>query len=108
MANSKILAQKQEVINEIKDNINNANGVVFFDYRGLTDAEAKELRRTLKENNACYKVYKNTLMARALKELDVNIDEHLVGPSALAFSSDEIAPIKVLSKFAESHPAVVF
>ncbi len=107
MANSKILAQKQEVINEIKDNINNANGVVFFDYRGLTDAEAKELRRTLKENNACYKVYKNTLMARALKELDVNIDEHLVGPSALAFSSDEIAPIKVLSKFAESHPAVV-
>ncbi len=107
MANSAILAKKQEVIDEIKENISNAKGVVFFDYRGITDADAKELRRALRENNACYKVYKNTLMQRALKDLNVSIDEHLVGPSALAFSSDEIAPIKVLSKFAESHPDVV-
>ena len=107
MANSAILAKKQVIIDEIKENINNSNGVVFFDYRGISDSEAKELRKALRENNACYKVYKNTLMARALKDLNISIDEHLVGPSALAFSSDEIAPIKVLSKFAESHPAVV-
>ena len=47
MANANILAKKQEVIDEIKDRIDNAGGVVFFDYRGLTDAEAKELRRSL-------------------------------------------------------------
>ena len=46
MANVNILAQKQVVIDEIKERISNANGVVFFDYRGLTDAEAKELRRS--------------------------------------------------------------
>ena len=106
MANANILAQKQEVINEIKDRIDNANGVVFFDYRGLTDAEAKELRRSLKDAGADYKIYKNTLVTRALNELNIKLDEDLFGPSALAYANDEIAPIKVLSEFAKSHPAV--
>ena len=106
MANVAILAQKQEVINEIKDKIDNAGGVVFFDYRGLTDAEAKELRRSLKDAGADYKIYKNTLVTRALDELKIKLEDDLFGPSALAYSSDEIAPIKVLSEFAKSHPAV--
>ena len=107
MANVNILAKKQVVIDEIKDRISNATGVVFFDYRGLTDAEAKELRRSLRDVGADYKVYKNTLMARALKDLNVDIDENLVGPSALAYSNDQVAPIKVLSNFAKNHPAVI-
>ena len=107
MANVNILAKKQEVIDEIKENIKSANGVVLFDYRGLTDSEAKELRKGLKEAGAKYKVYKNTLMQRALKDLNINIDESLVGPSALAYSEDQIAPIKVLSTFAKTHPAVI-
>ena len=106
MANAAILAQKQEVINEIKDKIDNAGGVVFFDYRGLTDAEAKELRRSLKNAGADYKIYKNTLVTRALDELKIKLEDDLFGPSALAYSSDEIAPIKVLSEFAKDHPAV--
>ena len=106
MANVNILAQKQEVINEIKEKIDNAGGVVFFDYRGLTDAEAKELRRSLKNAGADYKIYKNTLVTRALNELNIKLDNDLFGPSALAYASDEIAPIKVLSEFAKSHPAV--
>ena len=107
MANVNILAKKQVVIDEIKDRISNANGVVFFDYRGLTDAEAKELRRSLRDAGADYKVYKNTLMARALKDLNIDIDENLVGPSALAYAEDQVAPIKVLSNFAKKHPAVI-
>lgn len=107
MANAKILAQKQEVIDEIKDRIQNSTGVVFFDYRGLTDGEAKELRRSLRASGADYKVYKNTLMARALNDLNINVDDSLNGPSALAYSEDQIAPIKVLSDFAKTHPAVV-
>ena len=106
MANAAILAQKQEVINEIKDKIDNAGGVVFFDYRGLTDAEAKELRRSLKDAGADYKIYKNTLVTRALDELKIKLEDDLFGPSALAYSNDQIAPIKVLSEFAKDHPAV--
>jgi len=107
MANANILAKKQEVIDEIKSRINDSNGVVLFDYRGLTDSEAKELRRALRASGSDYKVYKNTLMARALNDLNINIDENLVGPSALAYSTDQIAPIKVLTDFAKKHEAVI-
>ena len=107
MANANILVKKQEVIDEIKSRINDSNGVVLFDYRGLTDSEAKELRRALRASGSDYKVYKNTLMSRALNELNINIDNDLVGPSALAYSEDQIAPIKVLTDFAKKHEAVI-
>ena len=107
MANATILAKKQEVIDEIKSKITDSNGIVLFDYRGLTDAEAKELRRSLRETGADYKVYKNTLMARALNDLNIDLADNLTGPSALAYSEDQIAPIKVLTDFAKAHPAVI-
>ena len=107
MANEKILAKKQEIIDEIKERVQNNATVVLFDYRGITDNEAKELRRTLRSNDADYKVYKNTLMARALSDLNINLDDSLAGPSALAFGTDQIAPIKVLSDFAKKNPALV-
>ena len=107
MANAAILAKKQEVIDEIKSRITDSNGIVLFDYRGLTDAEAKELRRSLRNSGADYKVYKNTLMARALNDLNIDLADNLTGPSALAYSLDQIAPIKVLTDFAKKHPAVI-
>lgn len=107
MANATILAKKQEVIDEIKSKITDSKGVVLFDYRGITDAEAKELRRSLRQTGADYKVYKNTLMARALNDLNIDLSDNLQGPSALAYSTDQIAPIKVLTDFAKKHPAVI-
>ena len=107
MANANILAKKQEVIDEIKSKVNDSNGIVLFDYRGLTDAEAKELRRKLRDSGADYKVYKNTLMARAMNDLKIDLADNLQGPSALAYSEDQIAPIKVLTDFAKKHPAVI-
>lgn len=107
MANAKILAQKQVVIDEIKDRVQNSSSVILFDYRGITDNEAKELRIKLRENNADYKVYKNTLMARALSDLNIDIDASLVGPSAMAFGEDQIAAVKVLADFAKTNQALV-
>ena len=107
MASEKILNQKQLVIDEIKDRASNAKTIVLFDYRGITDSEAKELRCKLKESNADYKVYKNTLMTRAFNDLGIDLSEGLTGPSAFAFSDDQVAPIKVLSEFAKEHPALV-
>ena len=107
MASEKILAKKQAIIDEIKDRVQNNATIVLFDYRGITDNEAKELRRALRSNDSDYKVYKNTLMARALSDLNINLDESLTGPSALAFGTDQIAPIKVLSDFAKKNPALV-
>ena len=106
MASEAALAKKQVIIDEIKDRVKNASTVVLFDYRGLTDAETKELRVKLRETNSDYKVYKNTLMARAFNELDIDLNEALTGPSAFAFSEDQVAPIKILSEFAKDHEAL--
>lgn len=107
MANAKVLEQKQKVIDEIKERVENSKSVVLFDYRGITDSEAKELRVKLRESNADYKVYKNTLMSRAFDDLKVDVKESLVGPSAFAYSDDQVAAIKVLTDFAKEHPALV-
>ena len=107
MASEKILMQKQSVIDEIKDRAEKASTIVLFDYRGITDSEAKELRCKLRESNSDYKVYKNTLMARAFNDLGIDLNAELNGPSAFAFGEDQIAPIKTLSEFAKDHPALV-
>ena len=107
MASANILAAKQKTIDEIKNNVQSSSTYVLFDYRGLTDGESKELRRKLRETGSDYKVYKNTLMARAFADLNVDIDANLVGPSALAFGTDQVAPIKVLSDFAKNHDALI-
>ena len=106
MANAKIIEQKATVVSEIKEKLENAKSVVMFDYRGLSVQEVTELRRKLRENNADYKVYKNTLTKRALDELNINMDEYLAGPSAITFGKDELSIVKVLSDFAKDHKAL--
>ena len=107
MASEKILSQKQTIIDEIKEHAQGSKTIVLFDYRGITDSESKELRTKLKETGSDYKVYKNTLMSRAFNDLGIDLNDGLTGPSAFAFSNDQIAPIKVLSDFAKDHPALV-
>ena len=102
-----ISSLKEMNLLEIKERAQNAKTIVLFDYRGITDSEAKELRCKLKESNSDYKVYKNTLMARAFNDLGIDLNEGLTGPSAFAYGEDQIAPIKTLSDFAKEHPALV-
>lgn len=107
MASEVVLQKKQVIIDEIKDCAQGAKTIVLFDYRGITDSEAKELRCKLRESNSDYKVYKNTLMARAFNDLGIDLNESLNGPSAFAYGEDQIAPIKTLAEFAKKHPALV-
>lgn len=106
MANKLILEKKAETVNEIASKIKESAGVVFIDYRGLTDEEFTSLRKELRENSADVKVYKNTLTKRALDSLNVTLDECVVGPSALVYSEDAVAPIKVVTNFAKDHEAL--
>ncbi|MBE6144460.1 MAG: 50S ribosomal protein L10 [Firmicutes bacterium] len=106
MANVNILAKKQGIIDEIAERVTNANSVVFFEYRGLSVSEMTELRRKLRETDSDVKIYKNTLAKRALDTLNYDLTEELNGPKAMAYGSDTIAPIKVLSEFAKGHPAL--
>ena len=106
MANQKIIEKKMSIVDEITSKMKDASSIVFFEYRGLTVSETNELRRKLRENDSDFKIYKNTLAKRALENLNINIDEHLNGPKAIAFGKDAVAPIKVLSDFAKEHSAL--
>ncbi len=103
MASPKAIEKKKKIVEEISENVKNAQTVVFFDYKGLSVSDMTELRRKLKENDSDLKVYKNTLTTRALTKLEIDLDEHLVGPKAMAFGNDVIAPIKILSDFSKSN-----
>lgn len=106
MANQKILDQKQVVIDEIAAKIKNATTFVVFNNNGLKTAELTELRRKLKAADSEVKIYKNTLVKRALKPLNIDLDDEFNGPKAIAFGTDALAPIKVVSDFAKDHPAL--
>ena len=103
MANAKILEQKQVVIDEIKDKFVKAKSVVLFDPRGLKVSEVTELRRALRESGSDYKIYKNTLAKRAIADSNLKLDEYFEGPTAISFSSDELAPVKIIHDFAKEH-----
>ncbi|MBR1718036.1 MAG: 50S ribosomal protein L10 [Bacilli bacterium] len=106
MANQKIIEQKQAVVNEITDKLKDSASYVLFEYRGLTVGETNELRRALRESNSEFKVYKNTLTKRALESINIDLNEHLNGPKAIAFGKDEISAVKTLSDFAKKHKAL--
>ena len=106
MANAKIIEQKKAVVSEIKDKFANAKSVVLFDARGLKVSEVNELRRSLRESGSDYKVYKNTLTKRAIEDTGLDLASYLEGPTAISFSTDELAPVKILSEFAKKHEAL--
>ena len=99
---------KQPVVEEISAGIKDAQSVVLVDYRGLTVAEDTQLRKALREAGVSYKVYKNTLVNRAIAGTEFeSLKESLEGPSAFAVSTeDATAPARILAKFAKTAPAL--
>ena len=90
----------------IRDSINGAQSVVVVDYLGLTVAEDTQLRKQLREAGVTYKVYKNTLVNRAIQGTEFEgLKDVLEGPSAFAVSKDDAtAPARILAKFAKTAP----
>ena len=103
MASEKILNEKKLVVSEIVDNIKNSESVILFQYQGLSVAEMSELRNKLKEVNSTIKIYKNTLLKRALDEINIDMNEFLEGPNAILFGSSLLEPIKIISEYAKDH-----
>ncbi|SFE41795.1 LSU ribosomal protein L10P [Lentibacillus persicus] len=108
MANSNIVEQKKQHVQDIADKFRNSQSTLLVDYRGLDVAEVSELRKQLREANVEFKVYKNTMTRRAVEAVELSdLTETLVGPTAVAFSQDDvIAPAKILNNFAKEHEAL--
>ena len=99
---------KQPIVDEISATIKDAASVVVVDYRGLTVAEDTQLRKQLREAGVSYKVYKNTLVSRAVEGTEFeSLRDVLEGPSAFAVSTtDATAPARILAKFAKTAKAL--
>lgn len=105
---SSIVEQKKQLVTEIADKLRDSQSTIFVDYRGLDVAEVTELRKQLRDANVEFRVYKNTMTRRAAEELELtDLNEHLVGPTAIAFSNEDVvAPAKILNNFAKNHEAL--
>ncbi len=99
---------KSTAVEEITEEFRSSSAAVLTEYRGLTVAQLKELRRSL-GGNATYAVVKNTLTKIAAKDAGVEgLDGLLAGPSAIAFvKGDPVAAAKGLRDFAKAHPMLV-
>lgn len=99
------LLAKTGVIDEIKERINSSQAMVLVDYRGLNVEQLTELRKQYREAEVEYKVYKNTMMQFAFKDLGYeDFNEYLKGPSAIAFGMDDpVSAAKVTAEFAKKN-----
>ncbi|WP_297435151.1 50S ribosomal protein L10 [uncultured Clostridium sp.] len=95
---------KEAKVAEIKGKLEKAQSVVLSNYQGLSVEQDTELRKSLREAGVEYKVYKNSLVVLAAKELGLEgITEFLSGPVSIAFGyEDATAPARVLNNFAKS------
>lgn len=99
------IEEKQVIIQEILEKINQSKSIVITDYRGLNVAQVTELRAKLREAGVEYKVLKNTMVRFAANEAGIEgLDDILTGPTAVAFGlTDAVAPAKILSDFAKAN-----
>jgi large subunit ribosomal protein L10 len=99
---------KADAVAELSDKFRSSNAAVLTEYRGLTVAQLKTLRRSLGEN-AQYAVVKNTLTKIAAQEAGIaELDDLFAGPTAVAFvTGDPVDSAKALRDFAKENPALI-
>jgi large subunit ribosomal protein L10 len=104
------IEQKQVVVNEIKEKLENASSVVLVSARGLTVDQDTALRKKLREAGVAYKVYKNTMVTLAVKDTPFEgLDKYLNGPTAVAISyEDATAAARVISSELKTAPKLEF
>ena len=97
---------KVAVVNEVRDRLSSSDAAILTEYRGLNVSELATLRRSLREAGGQYKIYKNTLVRFAVRELGLqDLEEMLLGPTAIAFvEGDAAAGAKSLRDFARGNP----
>lgn len=104
--------EKVAVVDEVRERLNSSKAVLLTEYRGINVDSMAKLRRALREAGGEYKVYKNTLVRLATRELGHDLDDLLVGPTALAFvpdteGADPALVAKALKAFGKDNPELV-
>ena len=105
MANQKIVDQKKNEVSELAEKIKTAKLVLLADYRGVNVEDITSIRANLRKTNSEYKVIKNNITRRALKECGYEgLDELLEGPTAVLLGyEDYLEPSKVIYEYTKDH-----
>lgn len=102
-------ADKVAVVDEVKSRLSSSSAALLTEYRGLKVGELADLRRALRTAGGDYKIYKNTLVRFAVRDLGIEIDEAtLIGPTAIAFvDGDAAAVAKALRDYSRTNTNLV-
>jgi large subunit ribosomal protein L10 len=96
--------QKVQLTATIKEDLLASELVVLLHYRGLSDKDLYSFRRRLKEKDANLRIAKNTLIKVAIKDTQLDVlDDHLSGPTAIAYAKDPVALAKVITETSKSN-----
>ena len=99
---------QQPIVEEIKEGSMDAKPVVCVDYRGVTVEQDTKFRKAMRESDVIYKVYKNTMVKRAIEGTEFEaLKDDLEGPTAVAISkTDATAPARIVDQFAKENPVL--
>ena len=102
------MANKEASVAELTERFQSSTAVLLTEYRGLTVAQLKQLRKSISAD-ATYAVVKNTLTKIAANNAGITVfDDDLAGPSAIAFvHGDPVNVAKSLRDFAKANPLLV-
>ena len=103
MPSKAVLSEKQAIVEALAQRLQDAQGGVLVDYRGINVAQDTELRRDLRAKNVDYTVVKNTLTRLAMNKVGLEgLDDQLNGTTSLATSAeDPLVPLHELTEFSE-------
>jgi large subunit ribosomal protein L10 len=107
--------EKVAVVTEVRERLENAEAAVLTEYRGHNVPAMAKLRQDLRDVGGEVKIYKNTLLRFAARDLGLEIEDLLTGPTAIAFApkgadgspGDAVAIAKALKKYAGENDALV-
>jgi large subunit ribosomal protein L10 len=101
--------EKVAVVTEVRERLDQADAAILTEYRGLTVKDLATLRRSLRDAGGEYRIYKNTLVRFAVRDLGLaELEELLHGPTAIAFvDGDAVGVAKALREYARTNPNLV-
>lgn len=107
--------EKVAVVDDVRERLGATSAALLTEYRGLDVKAISELRRALRKVGGEYKIYKNTLVRFAARDLGLELEELLTGPTAIAFTTekpdgtpgDAVDVAKALRDFARGNPNLV-
>ena len=105
MANQKAIEKKQSEVSALAEKIKEAKLVLLTDYRGISVEDVTNLRADLRKTNSEYKVIKNNITRRALKEAGIEgLEDLLVGPTAVIMSTEDyLEPSKAIYEYTKKN-----